>query len=113
MCVCVCVVSKTTIIVTQFLTLIGQIFSPELMLIIALSVSHREVMISRPASNRAVIRYAPSTQDQLNASDEGLKGLFVVRYDVNRELDGGDLLVGTIPSMKHELQSCELPIVLY
>ena len=53
-------------------------------------------MVSRPALNRALIRYDPSPQDQLKASDDGLSGLFVVRYDVNRELDGGDLLVGVI-----------------
>ncbi|KAK7490609.1 hypothetical protein BaRGS_00018212 [Batillaria attramentaria] len=58
-----------------------------------LTAPQSDAQISRPAINRAVIRYTPSREEQLAASSTGISGLFTVRYDVSRNLDGGDLLV--------------------
>ncbi|XP_076469052.1 inter-alpha-trypsin inhibitor heavy chain H3-like [Babylonia areolata] len=58
-----------------------------------LSATHSSAVVSRPDINRAVIRYDPSPQEQVGASTSGLSGLFTVRYDVDRTLSGGDLLV--------------------
>ena len=58
------------------------------------TVAHATAVVVRPAVNRAIIRYDPTPQEQTLASSDGLSGLFTVRYDVSRQLDGGDLLVG-------------------
>ena len=50
-------------------------------------------IITQPDSNTAFIKYFPSAEEQRQYSDEGLRGQFVVRYDIDRELDAGDVLV--------------------
>lgn len=49
--------------------------------------------VSRPSSTSAHILYEPSAQEQSLVSQQGLSGLFVVEYDVDRRLDAGDVLV--------------------
>ena len=41
----------------------------------------------------AYIKYFPSIEEQTATSQNGISGQFVVKYDVDREMDGGDLLV--------------------
>ncbi|KAL4227174.1 Inter-alpha-trypsin inhibitor heavy chain [Mactra antiquata] len=46
-------------------------------------------VISRPTRNRAEVIYKPTFTDQ----GHGLNDLFTVKYDIDRSMDGGDLLV--------------------
>ena len=50
-------------------------------------------IISQPDAQKAFIKYFPSRDEQLQYSDQGLAGQFVVRYDIDRELDAGDVMV--------------------
>ena len=50
-------------------------------------------IITQPDPQRAFIKYFPSIDEQRQYSDEGFSGQFVVRYDIDRELDAGDILV--------------------
>ncbi|XP_045166392.2 inter-alpha-trypsin inhibitor heavy chain H3-like [Mercenaria mercenaria] len=47
-------------------------------------------VITRPTQKSAYIEYTPTIDDD---SAEGLSGQFIVQYDIDRELDGGDILV--------------------
>lgn len=47
-------------------------------------------VIDRPSSRTAFIRYSPGPSEQ---GDKGVSGQFIVRYDIDRSLDGGDVLV--------------------
>ncbi|XP_060566448.1 inter-alpha-trypsin inhibitor heavy chain H3-like [Ruditapes philippinarum] len=47
-------------------------------------------VITRPTKRSAYIQYSASRNDQ---STEGLSGQFIVQYDIDRSLDGGDVLV--------------------
>ncbi|XP_063421441.1 inter-alpha-trypsin inhibitor heavy chain H3-like [Mytilus trossulus] len=51
------------------------------------------VTINRPTTKSAVIHYAPTTDDQKQQSDQGISGLFVIEYDVERNFDVGEVLV--------------------
>ncbi|CAG2250624.1 unnamed protein product [Mytilus edulis] len=51
------------------------------------------VTINRPTTKSAMIHYAPTTDDQKQQSDQGISGLFVIEYDVERKFDGGEVLV--------------------
>lgn len=50
-------------------------------------------IVTQPDPQSAFIKYFPSVDEQRQYSDEGLAGQFVVRYDIDRELDAGDVLV--------------------
>ncbi|XP_033746543.1 inter-alpha-trypsin inhibitor heavy chain H3-like [Pecten maximus] len=54
---------------------------------------NRIAEVSRPSSTSAHILYEPSAHEQSLVSQQGLSGLFVVEYDVDRRLDAGDVLV--------------------
>jgi hypothetical protein len=47
------------------------------------------VTIDRPTDYTAVIHYAPTEHDQKQQSDQGISGLFVVEYEVERTSDAG------------------------
>ncbi|CAC5406716.1 unnamed protein product [Mytilus coruscus] len=51
------------------------------------------VTINRPTTKSAMIHYGPTTDDQKQESDQGISGLFVIEYDVERKFDGGEVLV--------------------
>ena len=51
------------------------------------------VIIQQPGDNKAYVRYFPSTEEQMAISENGISGQFVVKYDVDRQMDAGDLLV--------------------
>jgi hypothetical protein len=51
------------------------------------------VTIDRPTDYTAVIRYAPTEHDQKQQSDQGISGLFVVEYEVERTSDAGEVMV--------------------
>ncbi|XP_069141634.1 inter-alpha-trypsin inhibitor heavy chain H2-like isoform X1 [Argopecten irradians] len=51
------------------------------------------VSVDRPTRETARIQYYPSAADQRLASEQGLSGLFIVEYDVNRNFDAGDVMV--------------------
>ena len=50
-------------------------------------------IISQQDPQNALIKYFPSVDEQRQYSDDGFSGQFVVRYDIDRELDAGDILV--------------------
>ncbi|KAJ8301348.1 hypothetical protein KUTeg_020335, partial [Tegillarca granosa] len=50
-------------------------------------------VIERPTSKSARIRYYPNVEDQRARSEQGINGLFVVEYDLARQVDAGDVLV--------------------
>ncbi|CAG2250625.1 unnamed protein product [Mytilus edulis] len=50
-------------------------------------------VIDRPTSKSATIHYAPTADDQKQMSDQGISGLFVVEYDVQRKFDAGEVMV--------------------
>ncbi|XP_060080591.1 inter-alpha-trypsin inhibitor heavy chain H4-like isoform X2 [Ylistrum balloti] len=51
-------------------------------------------VVDRISDRRVHIRYAPSVKEQISEGDsEGLDGQFRVTYDVERQKDGGDLLM--------------------
>lgn len=54
------------------------------------------VTINRPTTKSAMIHYAPTTDDQKQQSDQGISGLFVIEYEVERKFDGGEVLVRLI-----------------
>lgn len=41
-----------------------------------------------------MITYSPSVEEQMAASQDGVSGQFVVQYDVQRDLDAGEIQVG-------------------
>ena len=47
-------------------------------------------VITRPTKRSAYIEYSSSKTEQ---GSEGLSGQFIVQYDIDRSLDGGDVLV--------------------
>ncbi|XP_060559991.1 inter-alpha-trypsin inhibitor heavy chain H3-like isoform X2 [Ruditapes philippinarum] len=47
-------------------------------------------VITRPTSRSAIIQYSPTLDDQ---GTDGVSGQFIVQYDIDRSLDGGDILV--------------------
>ena len=51
------------------------------------------VTIERPSTTSAFIHYAPTEHDQREQSEQGISGLFVVEYDVERKFDAGEVLV--------------------
>lgn len=50
-------------------------------------------MIERPTKRSARISFSPSEADQRLSSSQGISGLFVVEYDIDRKSDAGDVLV--------------------
>ncbi|CAG2189689.1 unnamed protein product [Mytilus edulis] len=50
-------------------------------------------IIERPTQKSATIHYAPTADDQKQMSDQGISGLFVVEYDVQRKFDAGEVMV--------------------
>ena len=57
-------------------------------------------IITQPDSETAFIKYFPSPEEQRQHSNDGLNGQFVVRYDIDRELDAGDVLVMNFRPLK-------------
>ncbi|XP_076447829.1 inter-alpha-trypsin inhibitor heavy chain H4-like [Babylonia areolata] len=59
-----------------------------------ISETNSLVRVERPSGRHAYISYHPSAQQQQvqGMSQDGLSGLFTVRYDVGRSLDAGELL---------------------
>ena len=54
------------------------------------------VIIQQPAANKAYVKYFPSIEEQMETSINGISGQFVVKYDVDREMDAGDLMVSSL-----------------
>ena len=50
-------------------------------------------MVNRTSPHSAFIAYAPTPEEQEEASENGLRGQFVVKYDVQRSLDAGEVKV--------------------
>lgn len=51
-------------------------------------------IVERPSDRRVHIRYEPSIGEQTTqGGHDGMDGQFTVEYDVDRQHDGGDLLV--------------------
>ncbi|VDI01986.1 Hypothetical predicted protein [Mytilus galloprovincialis] len=50
-------------------------------------------VIDRPTSKSATIHFAPTADDQKQMSDQGISGLFVVEYDVQRKFDAGEVMI--------------------
>ena len=51
-------------------------------------------VISQTSPTTAIVKYAPTLDQQTTDRESGLSGRFVVRYDVNRSMDAGDVMVG-------------------
>lgn len=58
----------------------------------------------------AYIRYNPSPEDQKRASLQGMSGLFIVEYDVERTTNVGEVMVrfGQVKSNKIEINTINL-----
>jgi hypothetical protein len=54
------------------------------------SLENALAVITRPTSRSAYIQYSPTLDDQ---GTNGVSGQFIVQYDIDRSLDGGDILV--------------------
>ncbi|KAK9513002.1 hypothetical protein O3M35_001294 [Rhynocoris fuscipes] len=54
---------------------------------------NKNVEIIRPNGNNAIIRYAPSVEDQENTGGKCFQGQFIVEYDVDSIQPCGDVLV--------------------
>ncbi|KAJ8872035.1 hypothetical protein PR048_028375, partial [Dryococelus australis] len=52
--------------------------------------------IKRPSPNTATIRWAPSTDDQRELNEEGVKGQLVILYDVDRASHPEQILVSPV-----------------
>uniref|UniRef100_K1PXQ1 Inter-alpha-trypsin inhibitor heavy chain H3 n=1 Tax=Magallana gigas TaxID=29159 RepID=K1PXQ1_MAGGI len=50
-------------------------------------------VIERPTKRSARVSFSPSEADQRLSSSQGISGLFVVEYDIDRKSDAGDVLV--------------------
>lgn len=50
-------------------------------------------VIERPTKRSAHISYNPTEADQRQKSSQGINGLFLVEYDIDRKSDAGDVLV--------------------
>ena len=55
-----------------------------------------EAVIVRPSPKTAYIRYSPTKAEQLRESDRGVKGQFVVEYDIDHQDNAGEILVSKI-----------------
>ena len=53
----------------------------------------QDLIIDQPSDNRAFVKYFPSLKQQSATSENGISGQFVVKYDVDRAMDAGDLMV--------------------
>ena len=53
----------------------------------------QDLIIDQPSENRAFVKYFPSLKQQSATSENGISGQFVVKYDVDRAMDAGDLMV--------------------
>ena len=62
------------------------------------------VRVERPSGRQAFISYHPSARHQQiqGMSRRGLSGLFTVRYDVNRTVDAGELLVSKLAQCRQQ-----------
>lgn len=49
-----------------------------------------------PTTKSARILYSPSEADQRHNSEQGISGLFIVEYDIDRETSAGDVMVNII-----------------
>ncbi|ELT99546.1 hypothetical protein CAPTEDRAFT_222769 [Capitella teleta] len=56
-------------------------------------IDNHLAVVDRVSSTEAHVIYHPSVEDQLEASDVGIQGQFVVQYDVKRDLDAGEIQV--------------------
>ena len=52
----------------------------------------------------AIVKFTPSTVQQRNIGANGLTGQFIVEYDVERNSNGGEVLVGIFIKNKTEKQ---------
>ena len=66
------------------------------------------VVITRPNARSAHIHYKPTVQMQQQHSAQGIAGRFIVRYDVRRALDTGDIQVIN-GYFVHALSPADLP----
>ena len=62
-------------------------------LLIVIAAVNKLAVIHRPGPKEAEITYKPTMEQQRKLSTNGIKGQFVVMYDVDRKKDAGDLLV--------------------
>ncbi|CAG0886870.1 unnamed protein product [Cyprideis torosa] len=51
-------------------------------------VDNEIATVEQPTPNTCIIIYAPTVEQQLEASKNGIQGQFVVKYDVEREMSG-------------------------
>ena len=51
------------------------------------------VVKQQPSENRAIVKYFPTLEQQSATSENGVSGQFVVKYEVDRAMDAGDLMV--------------------
>ncbi|XP_073982609.1 inter-alpha-trypsin inhibitor heavy chain H4-like isoform X1 [Rhodnius prolixus] len=75
---------------------IKSLFVPELKVTNEIDTNEKEnqnVNITRLNSNKAVVRYAPSVEDQKKAGGDCFDGQFIVQYDVSRIDPCGQVLV--------------------
>lgn len=57
------------------------------------TVQNSLAVIGRPTKRSARISFSPSEADQRQSSSQGISGLFIVEYDIDRKSDAGDVLV--------------------
>lgn len=52
--------------------------------------------ISRESGNKATITWSPTVKEQLTFTDRGVKGQFIVQYDVDHESTPNQVLVSCL-----------------
>ena len=62
-------------------------------IILADATEMQDLIIDQPSENRVIVKYFPSLKQQSATSENGISGQFVVKYDVDRAMDAGDLMV--------------------
>ena len=50
-------------------------------------------VVTEPRPNEAIVSYAPTWAQQQQSSADGIRGQFMLQYDIQRQLDGGDIQV--------------------
>ncbi|XP_069689624.1 inter-alpha-trypsin inhibitor heavy chain H4-like isoform X3 [Periplaneta americana] len=56
-------------------------------------VTNPLAVIERPSTSSAIVRFAPTPDQQRQLASEGIKGQLIVEYDVNRTAHSGQVLV--------------------
>lgn len=68
-------------------------------------------VIERPTKRSAMVAYNPSEEDQRLQSNQGISGLFVVEYDIDRKSDAGDVLVNNLSFLEND--NCTLNLTVF